>query len=142
MSLNKVMIIGRVGKDPELKYTAGGAAVAKFSVATSKRWKDQQGQQQEKTEWHNIDCWGKLAENVIAKYVKKGSQIFVEGELQTQNWDDANGVKHYRTSINMTNVTLLGSKQDGGNAQPSQGNHQVQHQTAAEQHFADDSIPF
>jgi single-strand DNA-binding protein len=96
-SLNKVLLIGNLGKDPELSYTASGVAVAKFSVATGERWKDQEGNVQERTEWHNIVAWRKLAE-ICGQYLKKGSKVYLEGKLQTRSWDDKNtGQKRYAT---------------------------------------------
>lgn len=97
-SLNKVMLIGNVGKDPEIRYIGEGTAVCKFSLATSERFKDKGGQQQERTEWHNIVVWGRLAE-VANEYVRKGRQVFVEGRISTNSWTDAEGVKHFRTEI-------------------------------------------
>ncbi|MBI4811033.1 MAG: single-stranded DNA-binding protein [Ignavibacteriales bacterium] len=109
-SLNKVLLIGHLGKDPELSYTASGVAVAKFSVATNERWKDQDGNTQERTEWHNIVAWRKLAE-ICGQYIKKGSKIYLEGRLQTRSWDDKNtGVKRYMTEIIADDLIMLDSK--------------------------------
>ncbi len=109
-SLNKVLLIGNLGKDPELSYTASGVAIAKFSVATSERWKDQDGNNQERTEWHNIIAWRKLAE-ICGQYLKKGSKIYLEGRLQTRSWDDKNtGVKRYTTEIIADNMIMRDSK--------------------------------
>lgn len=112
MSLNKVMIIGRLGQDPELKYTPGGAAVCNFSIATSESWTDKAGQKQEKTEWHRIVVWGKLAE-LCNQYLGKGRQAFVEGKLQTRAWEDKEGQKRYTTEIMANTVQFLDSKQAG-----------------------------
>ena len=109
-SLNKVQLIGRLGRDPELSYTPSGVAVAKFSIATSERWKDQEGNAQERTEWHNIVAWRKLAE-ICGQYLKKGSKLYVEGRLQTRSWDDKNsGVKRYATEIVMDDMIMLDGK--------------------------------
>ena len=94
MSVNKVIILGRLGQDPELKYTAGGSAVCNFSLATSESWTDRNGQKQEKTEWHRVVVWGKLAE-LCNQYLSKGRQAYVEGKLATRSWEDQNGQKRY-----------------------------------------------
>jgi single-strand DNA-binding protein len=113
-TLNKVILIGNLGKDPELSYTSGGVAVAKFSVATSERWKDQEGNWQERTEWHNITTWRKLAE-ICGQYLKKGSKVYLEGKLQTRSWDDKNtGVKRYATDIVVDDMIMLDSKGASG----------------------------
>ncbi|NUN69151.1 MAG: single-stranded DNA-binding protein [Bacteroidetes bacterium] len=107
-SLNKVQLIGNLGKDPELKYTPSGVAVATFSIATSESWKDQDGNQQEKTEWHNIVAWRKLAE-ICGEYLKKGKKVYLEGKLQTRNYEK-DGVKRYVTEIVADQLIML----DGG----------------------------
>ena len=110
--LNKVMLIGHLGKDPELKYTPGGAAVASFSLATNESYKDKEGNQQDKTEWHRLVVWNKQAE-IAAEYLKKGAQIFVEGKLQTRSWEK-DGQKHYMTEVVVLNFQMLGRKGEGG----------------------------
>jgi single-strand DNA-binding protein len=112
-SLNKVQLIGNIGKDAELKYTPSSVAVASFSVATSEQWKDDAGNKQEKTEWHNIVAWRKLAE-ICGEYVKKGGKIYVEGKLSTRTYEK-DGVKQYRTEIVADNIILL-----SGEAKPKQ----------------------
>ncbi len=107
-SLNKVQLIGNLGKDPELKYTPSGVAVATFSIATSESWKDQEGNQQEKTEWHNIVAWRKLAE-ICGEYLKKGKKVYIEGKLQTRNYEK-DGIKRYVTEIVADQLIML----DGG----------------------------
>src|SRR5262249_11800739 len=98
-SVNKVILIGNLGKDPEIKYTPSGVPVAKFSLATNERYKDKAGEWQDRTEWHNIVAWQRLAE-IVGEYVKKGSKIYVEGRLQTSSWEDKqSGEKKYRTEI-------------------------------------------
>jgi len=115
-SLNKVTLIGNLGKDPELSYTPSGVAVAKFSVATGEKWKDQEGNLQEHTEWHNIVAWRKLAE-ICGQYLKKGSKVYLEGKLQTRSWDDKNtGVKRYTTEVIADDLIMLDSKGGGGGA--------------------------
>ena len=113
-SLNKVILIGNLGKDPEVSYTPSGIAVAKFSLATGERWKDAEGNFQEKTEWHNIVAWRKLAE-ICGQYLKKGSKAYIEGKLQTRSWDDKNtGVKKYMTEIVADNLIMLDSRGQSG----------------------------
>jgi single-strand DNA-binding protein len=122
MDLNKVMIIGRVTKDPEIRTIQSGQSVATFSLATNRQWTDQSGQRQEKGEFHNIVAWRKLAE-IIQQYVKKGSRLYVEGRLETRSWDDTQGVKKYRTEIVAENMIMLDSKgapmAGGNNAYPN-----------------------
>ena len=113
-SLNKVMLIEHLGKDPEVKFTPGGTAVAKFSLATNERFKDKAGEWQDRTEWHNIVAWQRLAE-IVGEYVKKGSKIYIEGRLQTSSWEDKqSGEKKYRTEIIASDLLLLGSRGEGG----------------------------
>ncbi|KAA3661650.1 MAG: single-stranded DNA-binding protein [Calditrichaeota bacterium] len=112
--VNKVILIGNLGKDPELRYTQSGQAVASFSLATNESWKGKDGSQQEKTEWHNIVLWARQAE-LANEYLKKGSMVYIEGRLQTRNWDDKDGVKHYITEIVGQNMQFLDSRgQEGG----------------------------
>src|SRR5271156_2358617 len=111
--VNKVIIVGRLGGDPEVRYTPGGQAVAKLSVATSENWTDKQGQKQERTEWHRVVVWGKMAE-VCGQHLSKGRQVYVEGRLQTRSWDDkTTGQKKYSTEIVATTVQFLGGAGDG-----------------------------
>ncbi len=108
--LNKVMLIGNVGKDPEGKVTPNGQSVTRFTLATSERWTDEDGAKQERTDWHNITVWGKQAE-LVSSYVHKGSLVFVEGSIRTSSWDDKeSGQKKYKTEINATKVTFLDKK--------------------------------
>src|SRR6266481_6926409 len=115
--VNKVLLLGNVGKDPEIRSTAGGMTVASFSLATADRQKDAQGNWADKTEWHNIVCFQRTAE-VVRDYVKKGTQLFIEGKIQTRSWDDkATGEKKYRTEILIDELTLLGGssgRENGG----------------------------
>ena len=113
MDLNKVMIIGRLTRDPEMRSTPNGANVVSFSVATSFNWTDQSGQKKEQTEFHNVVAWRKLAD-IIAQYLKKGSQVYIEGRLQTRSWEDAtSGKKNYRTEIVADNMIMLGRPGQG-----------------------------
>lgn len=108
-SVNKVILIGNLGKDPELRYTNSGVAVATFSLATNESWKDQDGNVQERTQWHNIVAWSRLAE-ICGEYLKKGSKIYLEGRLQHRNYDDKNGVKRYVTEVVLNDLVMLDSK--------------------------------
>jgi single-strand DNA-binding protein len=124
MNLNKVMLIGRIGRDPEVRYTKSGQAVANFSMATTDTWKDQQGGKQERTEWHKIVCWGKLAD-FAQNYLKKGKLIYVEGRMQTRDWTDQQNVKHYTTEVVANTINFMeprgDSPQQGRPAQAAQG---------------------
>lgn len=111
-SVNKVILVGRLGNDPEVRYTATGSAVANVSLATSENWKDKQtGEKQERTEWHRVVFFSKLAE-IVAQYLRKGSLIYVEGSLQTKKWQDQNGQDRYTTEIVAKEMTMLGSKSE------------------------------
>jgi single-strand DNA-binding protein len=110
-SVNKVILIGNVGKDPDVKYTPSGVAVAKFSLATNERYKDKSGEWQDRTEWHNLIAWQRLAE-IAGEYVHQGSRLYVEGRLQTSSWEDkGSGEKKYRTEIVIRDITLLGGRE-------------------------------
>jgi single-strand DNA-binding protein len=115
-SVNKVILVGNLGRDAELRYTPGGAAVATLNLATTEVWNDKGGQRQEKTEWHRIVLWGKQAES-LQEYLTKGKQIYVEGRLQTRQWDDKDGNKRYTTEIKADRITLLGGGGGGGRSQ-------------------------
>ncbi|WP_269532914.1 single-stranded DNA-binding protein [Chitinimonas sp. BJYL2] len=113
-SLNKVLLIGNLGRDPEIRYLPSGEAVANFSIATTDKWKDKQGQMQEKTEWHNISMFGRLAE-IAGQYLKKGSAVYVEGRLQTRKWQDkATGADRYTTEIIANEMKMLGGRAGAG----------------------------
>lgn len=118
MDLNRVMLIGRVTRDPEVRTIPSGQMVASFSVATNRQWTDQSGQRQEKAEFHNIVAWRKLAE-IIQSYVKKGMRLYVEGRLETRSWEDPQGNKKYRSEIVADNVIMLDSKGAGASAGPA-----------------------
>lgn len=118
-SLNKVMLIGNLGKDPEMRYTPAGVPVASFSMATSESWRDQDGNTQERTEWHNIVAWRKLAE-ICSEYLKKGKKVYIEGRIQTRSFDDKNtGQKRYMTEIIADNMIMLDS--GGGGMRGGEG---------------------
>ena len=113
-SVNKVILIGNLGKDPEVKYTPQGTAIARFSLATNERYKDKQGEWQDRTEWHNIVAWQRLAE-IVGEYVKKGSKLYIEGRLTTNSWEDQKtGEKKYRTEIVANDLVLLSGRGEGG----------------------------
>ncbi|MGA7860125.1 MAG: single-stranded DNA-binding protein [Terracidiphilus sp.] len=115
-SVNKVILLGNVGKDPETRSTGGGTLVANFTLATSDRQKDAQGNWQERTEWHNLVAYTRLAE-IVRDYVKKGSKLYVEGKIQTRSWDDKEtGAKRYRTEIIVNDLSLLSGREDGSSS--------------------------
>lgn len=112
--VNKVILIGNLGRDPEVRTTPSGQPVATFTLATNRRWNDRQGNRQEQTEWHNVVCWGRQAE-IAGQYLRKGKQIYVEGRIQTRSWDDRNtGEKKYMTEIIVENFQMLGGRDGGG----------------------------
>ena len=112
--LNKVMIIGNLGRDPEMRYTPSGTPVTSFSVAVSRNWRTPEGENREETEWFNVECWNKLAE-IANQYLQKGRQVYIEGRLKTDSWDDKNtGEKRYRTKLVANDMTMLGSRGEGG----------------------------
>jgi single-strand DNA-binding protein len=117
MSVNKVILVGNLGKDPEVRYTQTGSAVANFSIATSEQWNDRDGKRQERTEWHNIVVWGKQAET-CGQYLAKGRQVYVEGSIRTRSYDDKTGVKRYVTEIVAQRIQFLGG--GGGTRLPQQ----------------------
>ena len=114
-SVNKVILIGNLGADPELRYTPSGSAVATFNIATTEKWKNKDGQPQERTDWHRIVLWERQAE-VAKEYLRKGSAVYIEGRLQTRNWEDKEGVKRYVTEIIGQRMQLLGGRTAAGAA--------------------------
>ena len=112
-SVNKVILVGNLGRDAELRYTPGGAAVATLNMATTEVWNDKSGQKQEKTEWHRVIFWGKVAES-LTEYLTKGKQVYVEGRLETRQWNDKDGNKRYTTEIKGDKIVLLGGGGGGG----------------------------
>lgn len=113
MSVNKAILVGRLGKDPELRYTPNGRAVASFPLATDRRWKGQDGQQQSETTWHNIVAWGRQAE-VINEYMSKGRQLYIEGRISNRSYDDKDGNKRWISEVVVENFTFLGDRGDSG----------------------------
>jgi single-strand DNA-binding protein len=117
--INKAIIIGRLGRDPEVRYTPSGVAVANFTVATSEDWKDKEsGEKKERTEWHRIVAFGKLGE-ICGQYLSKGRQVYIEGRIQTRDWEDQNGVKRYTTEIVASQMQMLGAKDEANTARPA-----------------------
>ena len=137
MSLNKAMIIGNLGKDPELRYTQGGTAVCNMTLATNESWTDKNNQKQERTEWHRVVVWGRQAEN-CEKYLAKGRQAYVEGRIQTREWTDKNGVTKYTTEIVAERVQFLSS----GNGGSNESSGYTAPEENFDQSFNDDDIPF
>lgn len=151
-SVNKVILLGNVGKDPEMRSTGGGTLVANFTLATSDRQKDAQGNWQDRTEWHNLVAFTRLAE-IVRDYVKKGSKLYIEGKIQTRSWDDKDsGAKRYRTEIIVNDISLLSGREEGSSGGSSRGaggsSNYDQRAPAGGDDFAqqaeisDDDIPF
>ncbi len=137
-SVNKVILVGGLGKDPEIKFMPNGDAVCNFSIATTESWKDKTGAKQEKTEWHNIVMYRKLAE-IAGEYLKKGSQVFIEGKLQTRKWQTKEGQDRYTTEIIADSMQMLNSR-NSGQSNSQQENNDKQGIEAMEQ--MEDDIPF
>jgi len=147
-SVNKVILVGNLGRDAEVRYTPSGAAVAKFSLATTEVWNDKGGQRQERTEWHNIDLWGKQAES-LSEYLVKGKQVYIEGRLQTDEYTDKEGVKRKSTKVRCDRVVLLGGGSGRGAGTYARGadEHIASHPVPApspevSEPLTDDDIPF
>lgn len=139
--VNKALILGNLGKDPEMRYSPSGAAIANFTVATSESWKDKNtGEKQERTEWHRIVAFNKLAE-IIGQYLKKGSKVYIEGSIRTRKWQGQDGQDRYTTEIVASEMQMLDSR--GGQSQPQQNAHQATNQAQAPSGGDfDDDIPF
>jgi len=133
--LNMAQIIGHLGRDPEVRYTPEGTAVANLAVATNETWKDKDGAKQERTEWHRVVVWGKQAE-IAREYLTKGRQIYVEGSLQTRQWDDKDGQKRYTTEIRCQRFVMLGGR--GGESERTAPEPEMPEDPA----YNDDNIPF
>jgi single-strand DNA-binding protein len=149
-SVNRVTLLGNIGKDPEVSFLPSGTAVAKFGLATSERFKDKGGEWQDRTEWHNVVAFGKLAE-IVRDYVKKGNKLYVEGALRTSSWDDkTSGQKRYKTEIIMNELSLLSGRGDGdGGGGGSRSNtasfdqrSPAQDDYASQVEITDDDVPF
>ena len=142
--VNKVILIGYVGRDPEVRHLEGNTSVATFSLATTETYTNKQGQRVDQTEWHNIVAWRNLAE-IAAKYLTKGKQVYIEGKIRSRSYDDKDGVKRYITEIVAENMTLLGKKEDGAEASPSnaQSPQQKQDEILSSLHNdTSDDLPF
>ena len=140
MSVNKVILVGRLGRDPETRYTGGGQAVANFSMATDETYKDKNGERQKRTEWHKIVVWSKLAE-IAQQYLKKGSLLYLEGRIQTREWQDKEGQKRTTTEIVATNFRMLGGRAEGaaaggGGAARSGGDDMESHAAPADDSYS------
>ncbi len=153
-SVNKVILLGNVGKDPEIRSTGGGTMVANFTLATSDRFQDQQGNWQDRTEWHNLVAFKRLAE-IVRDYVKKGSKLYIEGKIQTRSWDDKEtGAKRYKTEILVNDISLLSGRDDAGggssraSSSAASSSNMDQRQPAAQDDYSqsaeisDEDIPF
>ena len=138
--INKAILVGRLGKDPEIRYTPSGTAIANFTMATSENYKDKDGQKQERTEWHRIVAFGKLAE-ICGEYLAKGKQVYIEGRIQTRSWDDKDGNKKYMTEIVANPMQMLGKPED---ASALGGGQTVIGESAAspEPSPVDEDVPF
>jgi single-strand DNA-binding protein len=137
-SVNKVILLGNLGRDPEVRFTQGGTPVANFTMATTDRWSDPSGEKKEKTEWHRIVVWGKQAE-IAGEYLRKGRPVFVEGSLQTREWTDRDGNKRYTTEVRAQRLQLLGRPDDRGG---SAGGPPSEEAVEPAGSFAEDDIPF
>jgi single-strand DNA-binding protein len=148
-SVNKVILIGNLGKDPEVKYTPSGAPVAKLTLATNERYKDKGGEWQDRTEWHNVVLWQRLAE-IAGEYLKKGSKVYIEGRLQTRSWEDKQtNQKRYMTEIVANDLVLLGGREEAGDQGGSRGGNNFDQRTPEPEPAAvgstpisDEDIPF
>ncbi len=151
--VNRVMLVGRLGRDPEQRFTSSGTPVTNFSLATDERWKDQNGERQTRTEWHQIVVWGKLAE-ICSQYLNKGKLVFIEGRLQTREWDDRDGNRRRTTEIVASDMQMLGSRSEEQGMResapapaleapaPEAGGQAQGSSSPAEVEISDDDIPF
>lgn len=137
-SVNKVILVGRLGQDPEVRYTQGGTPKANLSIATDEIWKDQSGERQRRTEWHRVVAWSKLAE-ICGQYLNKGRLVYIEGRLQTRSWEDREGNKRYTTEVRADNMVMLGGRSEEGQAAPAA---QPAVAAVSDSGTSDDDIPF
>jgi single-strand DNA-binding protein len=141
MSVNKVILVGRLGRDPEVRSTPSGQTVAKFSLATDEKFTDKSGQRQERTEWHNIVAWGRLGE-ICGQYLKKGKLVYIEGSIRTESWDDKeSGQKKYRTEINAREMKMLDKRGDDEGGSAYAGSRTAS-SAGADMVHDDDDVPF
>ena len=141
MSVNKAILVGNLGKDPELRYTPSGRAVATFSLATNRRWSSQDGQKQEQTTWHNIVAWGRQAE-VMKEYLRKGQQVYIEGRIDNRSYDDKEGNKRYISEVVVESFSFIGSREGGGGGGASAGGAPPPEFPPPESGGGDDDLPF
>ena len=143
--VNKVILVGHVGRDPEVRFTQGGTAVASFSIATNEAWTSKTGEKQERTEWHKIVIWGKQAQ-LAGEWIKKGRQLYIEGSLQTRQWEDRNGQKRSTTEVKAQRFVLLGRGEGGGagagGGSVDSGGADEQTMEEGAPTYSDDDIPF
>lgn len=137
-SVNKVILVGRLGQDPEVRFTQGGTAVANLRIATDETWKDQSGERQQRTEWHRVVAWSKLAD-ICGQYLRKGRLVYIEGRLQTRSWEDREGNKRYTTEVRADNMVMLGGRSEEGQAAPAA---QPAAAASPDSGTSDDDIPF
>ncbi len=137
-SVNKVILVGRLGQDPEVRFTQGGTAVANVRIATDETWKDQSGERQQRTEWHTVVLWRRLAE-ICGQYLSKGRLVYIEGRLQTRSWEDREGNKRYTTEVRADNMVMLGGRSEEGQAAPAA---QPAAAAVSDSGTSDDDIPF
>jgi single-strand DNA-binding protein len=140
-SVNKVILIGNLGRDPEVRYTQGGSAVANFTMATTDTWQDQAGEKKERTEWHRIVVWGKQAE-IVGEYLRKGRPVYVEGSLQTREWTDREGNKRYTTEVRAQRIQFLGRPDDRGAAPAPSAAPAAEDAGEPGGGYSEDDIPF
>lgn len=136
-SVNKAILVGNLGADPEIRYTPSGTAVANFNVATREQWTNKDGEKEERTEWHRIVAWSRLGE-ICGEYLRKGSQVYIEGRLQTRAWEDRDGNKRYTTEIIAQTMQMLGSSRKEGEARTIEERHPIEEPIS----IPDDDIPF
>jgi single-strand DNA-binding protein len=141
MSVNKAILVGRLGRDPETRFTGGGQAVANFTLATDESFKDRAGERQKRTEWHRIVLWGKLAE-ISQQYLKKGMLVYIEGRIQTRQWDDKSGQKRTTTEIVGNVMRMLTPRGEGPAAMPGEEAEPAEQSALPEPHLSDEDIPF
>jgi single-strand DNA-binding protein len=140
-SVNKVILVGNLGRDPELRYTTSGTPVANFTMATTDRWADPAGERKERTEWHRIVVWGKQAE-IVGEYLRKGRQVYIEGSLQTREWTDRDGNKRYTTEVRAQRVQMLGRRDEATPASAEPSPEQPATVAEPQDGYEEDDIPF
>ncbi|MBW1788038.1 MAG: single-stranded DNA-binding protein [Deltaproteobacteria bacterium] len=139
--VNKVILLGNLGAEPEVRYTASGAAMATFRIATTEQWTTKDGEKAERTEWHRIVAWRRLGE-ICGEYLHKGSQVYIEGKLQTRSWEDREGVKRYTTEVVAQTMQMLGGRQGGRDRDSKAGSGQEDYPVEEPMSVPDDDIPF